>query len=379
MSRGADTKVRRAQPTEEADALPETRFRDLFEAAPDAILVVDEGQNIAMANTLAGSMFGYEASHLIGKPLHQIIPERFHPDHTNHVEKFIASSEQRRLMSTRPELRARRKEGSEFPVEMTLAKLTPNERRLITVIVRDTTHRHSVEQALRSRQDELERLVQSKDQLISAISHEIRTPLAAVVGFAQLLRDEEAGLTAEDRAEMTSILIRQSGDLTNLVDDLLVAAKANTGKLEVTIVSVDLRAQAAQALEGWLADMEFDPIALPSETVRCLGDPARVRQIVRNLVSNAIKYGRPEITVSISSDDRFGRLAVMDNGAGVPEERRETIFDAYEHGAPSGSVVPSLGLGLYISRELARRMGGDLTYRYDGRSVFELSLPRTPE
>ncbi len=357
--------------------MSETLFRELFDSAPDAILVVDDEHRITLANERAASMFGHETLRMIGMPLHDLIPSRF-SDHAEHAARFFESSEQRRLMSTRPELRAQRKGGGEFPVEVTLAKPFPGSSQHVTVIVRDTTERHAAEQAFLARQDELERLLRSKDDLISAISHEIRTPLSAVVGFAQLLRDEEAGLSDKDRSEMMSILIRQSGDLTNIVDDLLVAAKATSGRLEVSAVSVDLRAQAAQALEGWLSDMERDPIALPSETVRCMGDPARVRQIVRNLVSNAIRYGGPEISVSIDFDDRSGCLSVSDNGAGVPEERRETIFGAYEHGAPPKGAVPSLGLGLYISRELARRMGGDLTYRYqDGTSIFELRLPRT--
>jgi signal transduction histidine kinase len=227
---------------------------------------------------------------------------------------------------------------------------------------------------LRAAQHDLERILEAKDQLIASVSHEIRTPLTSIVGFARLLRDSST-LNPADRHEMIGVLVQQSADLTNIVDDLLVAAKVDVGQLEVTSVSVDMRAQAAQALES------LDPgsrkvVKLTTDTVRCAGDPARVRQIVRNLISNALRYGGPQIKVNIDADSRFGSLVVVDNGAGIPEALRPGIFDAYTRGDPPPGLAPSLGLGLHISRTLAGLMNGDLTYRYeDGHSIFELTLP----
>lgn len=233
---------------------------------------------------------------------------------------------------------------------------------------------------LRSAQSDLERtlatkeqLVESKDQLIASVSHEIRTPLTSIVGFARLLQDSI--LSPADRQEMLGLLVHQSADLTNIVDDLLVAAKVDMGQLEVTSVSVDLRAQAAQALES------LDPgtrkvVTLTEDTVRCAGDPARVRQIVRNLISNALRYGGPQIKVTVNAGPGFGSLAVHDNGPAIPETLTSGIFDAYTRGDAPLGLTPSLGLGLHISRTLALLMKGDLTYRHqDGHSVFELRLP----
>jgi len=234
---------------------------------------------------------------------------------------------------------------------------------------------------LRSVQGDLERtivtkehLVESKDQLIASVSHEIRTPLTSIVGFAHLLH-ESSLLSPADRHEMLGLLVQQSADLTNIVDDLLVAAKMDMGQLEVTSFSVDLRAQAAQALEG------LDPgsrkvVKLTSDTVRCAGDPARVRQIIRNLISNALRHGGPHIKVNIDSRPGFGSLAVLDDGPGIAQSLRSRVFEAYTSGDSPAGLAPSLGLGLHISRTLARLMEGDLTYRYqDGHSIFELTLP----
>jgi signal transduction histidine kinase len=100
-----------------------------------------------------------------------------------------------------------------------------------------------------------------------------------------------------------------------------------------------------------------------------------VRQIVRNLVSNAVKYGGPTICIDAVVGPGIGRLMVCDDGPGVPEAHREVMFDAYHRGEGRSGLAPSLGLGLHISRFLAHRMGGDITYRYDGKSIFELTLP----
>ena len=164
----------------------------------------------------------------------------------------------------------------------------------------DVTDLRAAQRELNRILDAKEQLVESKDQLIASVSHEIRTPLASIVGFARLLQ-EESDLSTEERLEMTDVLVQQSNDLTNIVDDLLVAAKANVGQLEVARVSVDMRAQTAQVVEGLDADSRA-MVTSPRDTVRCMGDPARVRQIVRNLITNALKYGGPDIAIEI--DDR---------------------------------------------------------------------------
>jgi signal transduction histidine kinase len=206
------------------------------------------------------------------------------------------------------------------------------------------------------------------------VAHEIRTPLSSIVGFAQLLRDS-SDLNDDERNEMLELLVQQSADITNIVDDLLVVAKTNLGRLEISSVPVDLRAQAAQAVES-LDVGSTRVIELPSATVRCVGDPSRVRQIVRNLVSNAFKYGGGEIWVETQTRGDVGVLRVCDNGDGIPENYRKSVFDAYDRGGQTSGSTPSLGLGLHISLNLAHRMGGDLTYAYENASsVFELTLP----
>ena len=144
-----------------------------------------------------------------------------------------------------------------------------------------------------------ERWIQAKNELIASISHELRTPLTAVVGFAQVLQDETSGLSAEERAEMIRVIVEEGVDLANIVEDLLTAAKADDGTLTVVHVPVDLRAQTAQVLESWHRQ-EAGHIEITGSAIRAIADPARVRQVLRNLISNALKYGGNTIRINVN-------------------------------------------------------------------------------
>ncbi len=238
----------------------------------------------------------------------------------------------------------------------------------VTVALADITDRMMAERRLRE-------LVKSKDELIASVSHEIRTPLTAVLGFAQLLHDDSEELSDDERRELLESLVAQSTDVANIVEDLLVAAKADVGDLSVVKLAVDLRAQAAQVLEGW-SRSSVDKITISGDGVRCLADPARVRQIIRNLVGNALRYGGPNVRVEVRSEEPWGLLSVIDDGEGVAPEDAERIFEKYQRGDQAPGLTAALGLGLGLSRHLARLMDGDLTYhRQNDETIFQLRLP----
>lgn len=228
---------------------------------------------------------------------------------------------------------------------------------------------------LQQREAELEALVRSKDQLIATISHEIRTPMTAIMGYAQLLQDNLSTVSSADGRAYVATLVQQGAELSNIVDDLVVVARADLGDLNVTSVKVDLLAQARQVLETISIPVEAT-IALDGPRVSSLGDPARVRQVIRNLIVNASRYGGPTIEMKTYADDRECHLLVIDDGPGVPTDQRDRIFEAYERGTQTPGLTHSLGLGLYLSRVLARRMGGDVTYRrVNEKTIFDLTLP----
>jgi signal transduction histidine kinase len=172
---------------------------------------------------------------------------------------------------------------------------------------------------------------------------------------------------------MIRSIVDEGLDLSNIVEDLLTVAKAEAGTLTVVEVPVDLRAQAAQVCES-LREEDATKVSVEGLTRRVDADPGRVRQILRNLVSNALRYGGEEVVVRVI-EDGLPRIQVVDNGRGIPVEDRERIFESYQKAHDAPGVAGSVGLGLSISRKLARLMGGDLTYAQpDGHSIFELSF-----
>lgn len=230
----------------------------------------------------------------------------------------------------------------------------------------------------RTRAESLGALLSSKDRFVATVSHELRTPLAAVVGFSELLKD--GGLEkmdTEERDEIINTIADQASDLASIVEDLLVIARADHGTLAAVAVPVDVAAQCRQVIERISSPSNVPiQVAPGAHTVRALADPGRVRQIIRNLLANASSYGGSDIRVAVEADDDIVSVRVSDNGQGVPPAQTERIFEAYQRAHEAGPTTGSLGLGLSVSRTLARHMGGDLRYRRAGGiTTFDLQLP----
>jgi signal transduction histidine kinase len=225
--------------------------------------------------------------------------------------------------------------------------------------------------------ERLESLVRSKDEFVASVSHELRTPLTAVVGLAQELAANRAGLGDAELDELMAIIADQSSELSNIVEDLLVAARADVGTLTLHPAPIDIRAEL-EALAALVVPRlpDGNPIPIHGNAGEVVADPLRFRQIVRNLLTNAARYGGEHIWLEIRADGGRVTVAVLDDGLGVPEGSIDKIFEAYERAHNARSQPASVGLGLAVSRSLARLMGGDLGYRRrDGATEFSLTLP----
>ncbi len=218
----------------------------------------------------------------------------------------------------------------------------------------------------------LESLIESKDRFVTSISHELRTPLTGVIGFAQVLQSRWHAFDQEEAREVIDLIVTQSEDVAGLVEDLLVVGRADIGKLRLHPEFVDLRQQVELAcgrqIDGRGLLFEGHGVAY--------ADAARVRQIVRNLVSNAERYGGDRIRVRIAKDVDRVHLEVRDDGGGVPQEAVERIFEAFESAHDTLTQPGSVGLGLWVARRLADLMSGNLEHRREhGETVFSLTLP----
>ncbi len=232
-----------------------------------------------------------------------------------------------------------------------------------------------VNKQLRETRRLLEEELESRGRQVASLSHELRNPLSALLGFAEMLTDDGIELDEEERNEMIQTISQEGQDVLHLVEDLLATARADVGELAVTSVSVNLRAQAAQVLES-LDPQSVSGISLRGDSVRAIGDPTRVRQILRNLVSNALRYGGDDVEIVVATEGNAALVTVSDNGSAIPPDDVERIFEPYQRAANAQVMAASVGLGLSVSRQLARLMGGSLVYRHHhGRSSFRLALP----
>lgn len=212
-------------------------------------------------------------------------------------------------------------------------------------------------------------LVRDRSAFLAAVSHELRSPLTAVVGYANLLSDSDSTLDDSTRAEMVRDMTDQAWDLAGIVEDLLTTANAELGELHLAKVQVNLVANVAQVVESMGVRGNAVEL-LEGPPVYGIGDPARYRQVVRNLLSNALRHGAEPVTVSAVEDGSEAFLLVNDRGDGLSGELAALIDQ--RHSSPPGAV----GLGLWICQELTRLMGGGLEYeRVDGETTFRAAIP----
>jgi signal transduction histidine kinase len=246
----------------------------------------------------------------------------------------------------------------------------------------DVAHRRA-EELVRTRTLDLEttnaRLadaVRSREQFVSTISHELRTPVTAILGFGEELLDAWAEMDEPHRRDMVGVIAVQARDIAEMLDDLLVSSRSELGSLVITRERIDFGEMAAECLRSFRPGrIKQTYITHDLRPAPAMADGGRVRQIVRNLLTNADRYGGEHIHVASGISGGFTFIQVIDDGPGVPQSEEATIFMPYRTASTGGRKSGSVGLGLSVSRTLAGLMGGELTYRRENdRTVFELKL-----
>ena len=234
----------------------------------------------------------------------------------------------------------------------------------VTVAIVDITRQRDAERRL-------EDLIAAKDQLVATISHEIRTPLTAVVGIAEELRNPRNSIDEAEREELLGLVADQSVEVSRIVEDLLVVARTDSGNLVIEPQPINLAEESQRVVRA------IDP-TIPVEvdvSAIVVADPQRVRQIVRNLITNAKRYGGPSVRIVVGEQGLKSVVEVRDNGDVLPRDSWHTVFEPYARAEQGEKSTASVGLGLTVSRHLARHMGGDLTYDHDGQeAIFTLTL-----
>lgn len=226
---------------------------------------------------------------------------------------------------------------------------------------------------LRETERRLGETIRVKDRFVAAVSHEIRTPLASVIGLTSEVADRYDSFSDGERRELCGLVSAEANEANAIVEDLLVAARAESGNVSINPAVFDVVEMVEELVESFAPTPLLE---LPGETLEAVADPLRVRQILRNLLTNARRYGGSRVALAVRSLGPTLSIEVRDDGDGVPVGTEQMIFEAYKAADEGSRAAGSIGLGLYVSRQLAELMDGRLEYlRVDGETVFRLTLP----
>ncbi|HTX59102.1 MAG TPA: ATP-binding protein [Verrucomicrobiae bacterium] len=363
------------------------RFRGLLESAPDAMMIVDREGRILLANAQSDQLFGYDADELRELRVEDLIPERLRGIHPGHRREFFLSPRVR-PMGADLELLGMRKDGSEFPVEISLGPIETEDGTVVSVAIRDTSDRRRIQQALREKNVELERASLAKDRFLAGMSHELRTPLNAIIGFTGTLLMQLPGPLTQEQEEQLRIVQSSARHLLSLINDILDLAKIESGKVDLHFEPVhvgEVVNEVAMALRSLAHERGLGlGVTVPDAASLLNTDRRALRQILINLTNNAIKYTESgSVHIDVAETRREGRdaldFSVVDTGVGIDDEARERIFEAFVQLDQSTTRrFDGAGLGLYLSRQLAHLLGGELSLASEpGKgTTFTLSLPK---
>jgi PAS domain S-box-containing protein len=355
----------------------ERRFRGLLEAAPDAIVIVDWHGHIALVNAQAEKLFGYSRDEIIGQNVTDLIPDRFRSRHREHQKGYVKSPETR-AMGGGLELWGRRKDGSEFPVEISLSPLQTDQGLLVLSAIRDVTERQRIEAELKSRARALARSNADLEQFAYVASHDLSAPLRVVAGFVELLGRRYSGQLDEDADKFIEAAIAGVQRMQALIDDLLTYSRVGREDAHVTAVDCNVAVQdALRTLDGGISHAH--PRVTVGELPTVRGGRSQIEQLFRNLIDNAVKFSdadKPLVEVSAQREEKMWRISVRDNGIGIDPSHTEQIFKMFQRLHGPGEF-PGSGIGLAICKRIVDSHGGEIRAdpAPDSGTIFSFTLP----
>lgn len=392
----------------------------------EGIIMVDEAGTIAIANRVAEQLFGFAPGGLAGAPLESLLPERYRKGHVNFRRAFNADPHPRRMGFGR-DLTALRRDGTEFPVEISLSFTQVQEKLMVMAFISDISQRKQAEDALRRSEEqlivyaaELEKKVELrtnalnqtisrleeeiaerkraeedarralererelnelKSKFVSIASHEFRTPLSTVMSSVSLIRQYKERQEYEKQDKHIDRIKSSVNHLTLILNDFLSLGKLEEGKVDIQSEPVVLSAfldEIREEVQSFLKPGQVVTTAWPQAVMEVWTDPRTLRNILFNLISNASKYSDPGKPIEVSVEQQNGRVVfqVRDQGIGIPADDQKHLFDRFFRASNAGNVQGT-GLGLHIVKRYADLISGEISFTsvYGEGSTFHVSIP----
>ena len=358
----------------------EQRLRALVSTAVDGVMIIDANGTVQEYNPACEKLFGYRSDEVIGQNVKMLMPPPYREEHDEYLHRYRATGN-KRIIGIGREVEGRRKDGTTFPMELSVGEASPGGQQVFVGIIHDITVHKSAEQSLRIAKEQAESASHAKSQFLANMSHEIRTPMNAVLGYTQLIENDPE-LPEKYRRPLKAI--HSAGNhLISLIDDILDLSKIEAGAMELDVRDFDLDDLTEDVAEMfamrceqkgllWQAD-----VSVSERTVHA--DDRKLRQILINLLGNSVKFtDRGRVGLTVEQSGRRYIFSVSDTGPGINQEAQQRIFEPFQQ-AEEGEAKGGTGLGLAITRRHIELMGGSLSLEStpgEGSCFrFELELP----
>ncbi|MCU0865658.1 MAG: ATP-binding protein [Planctomycetes bacterium] len=340
--------------------------RAIVEGASDAMIAIDVHGTIREWNGGAATLFGIPAEDAIGSDITRILPPEHAAAHDGYIRRYLGGAPPRIIGFPR-EVTAVRGDGTTVPIGLAVNEARVGDERLFVGILRDMTEEHAARRELQRAKNAADAAAAAKAAFLANMSHEIRTPLTAILGYAEELEREHA--TAAERAESTQVIRRNGEHLLTIVNDILDLSKIEAGRMTIERVPTRIDAIATEVItlmqpRAKQKGLTLDLVLASSMPEAIDTDPTRLRQILLNLVGNAIKFtvtGGVIVTIEASFTTGTIAIGVTDTGIGIPADKLPRLFGSFVQVDDSTARrFGGSGLGLHISKHLAQLLGGDL-------------------